>query len=471
MPRKAEQVQDHQLFEYSPLDTHDIRLLELLPSLDFDAEIHCTVSHSSLEKHPPYEALSYVWGDSNYTTSVQADGRPHHVTKNLELALRHLRLRENRRLLWVDAICINQQDVLEKNDQVGQMRRIYLGAEKVIVWLGEEENAGIALKFCSLIQNGVSISRFQKEVGKNGLTIEEVWSSCNSLFGRPWWTRTWVLQEVIHSRPATVYIGNIQLDLDDLCAKYSGYQGFKHTHNSIQRDHIVKFDIYSSVFRIEAMISTVEIIGWRREQRMTSEENHDPIISMLSAMHMSRFQQCQDARDKIYGLCGLIGDVDVTIDYSLSKSELYSSTMKQMLLRYPESLLLVESPERKIDSEKLPSWVPDWTTSRSLVPAIMSFWANEAFCCSGGSDRDSNEYMDFKPKFHLENSTLVMRAVQVGTITRTSFIEVTFGIGEGYQDTMKVFAYDKNEIETQNTSDQNPLHKPAPSTMTMNNSS
>jgi len=467
---KAEQVQDDQPFEYSPVGIHDIRLLELLPSLDFDSEIHCKISHSSLEKHPPYEALSYVWGGSNYTTSVQVGGRPHQVTTNLELALRYLRLYENSRLLWVDAICINQHDILEKNDQVAQMRWIYLGAEKVVVWLGEEENAGMALKFCSMIQNGSSVTRFQKEVERNGLTIEEVWSSCNSLFGRPWWTRTWVLQEVIHTRPTTVYIGNIQLDLDDLCAKYSDYQNHKHMHSSTERDNKGKIDIYSGIFRIEAMIDTVGIIGWRREQLMTSEEHNDPIIGMMSALHMSRFQQCQDPRDKIYGLCGLISDVNLTIDYSISKSELYSATMKEMLFRYPESLLLVESPEREIGSEKLPSWVADWSTSRSLVPAIMSFWANDAFCCSGDSDRDINNY-SLKPRFQIANSTLVMRAIQVGTITRTSFVKVIFGIGEEYQDTMKVFAYDKNQGDTKSISDQNPLHKPMSSTMTMSNSS
>jgi hypothetical protein len=121
---------------------------------------------------------------------------------------------------------------------------------------------------------------------------------CISLFTRPWWTRTWVLQEVIHSRPATVYIRTIQLDLDDLCAKYSSYQSYKHTQSSIQIDFKEHFDIYSGVFQIEAMINSVEIIGWRREQLIASRDEK-PIIGMLSALHMSRFQQCQDPRDNV----------------------------------------------------------------------------------------------------------------------------------------------------------------------------
>jgi hypothetical protein len=156
--------QDNRPLEYRLLGKHEIRLLELLPSPDFHSEIHCRIFHSSLDNHPPYEALSYVWGDSKATTSIQAHGRPHQVTTNLELALRYLQLPEERRVLWIDAICISQQDILEKNDQVALMRGINLGAEKVVDWLGEEEDAAIAVKFCSMIQDGVSMSRFEREI-------------------------------------------------------------------------------------------------------------------------------------------------------------------------------------------------------------------------------------------------------------------------------------------------------------------
>jgi len=476
MSQKEKEAQNSQPFEYSPLGTREIRLLELLPSPHFNSDIHCKVFSSSLESHPPYEALSYVWGDSKFTTSIQAQRRPHQVTTNLELALRYLRLPTERRVLWVDAVCINQQDILEKNEQVTQMRRIYLGAEKVVVWLGEEEDAAIALKFCNMIQNGVSMSRFEREVESHGLTLDEVWSLCHALFTRPWWTRTWILQEVIHSKPATVYIGTIQLDLDELCAKYNGYQTYKHTHSAMQSDSKEHFDIYSGVFQIEAMINIVEIIGWRREQLITSQDE-EPIIGMLSALHMSRFQQCKDPRDKIYGLCGLISDIDLSIDYSLSRSELYTATMVKMLLRYPESLLFVQSPDRRIGFEELPSWVPDWATSRSLVPSIMSFWLNEVFSCSGDSMDNENKSLDLnlKSAFHIDCSTLVIQAIPVGTITKTCFFDVIFGIGKEWQDTVKLFTYEKNYAGMQNISGQKTLHDgtkgPMSPTMTMSNSS
>jgi hypothetical protein len=131
---------DHHSFHHLSLN-HEARefrllkLLKLLPYSSFDDDVRCDVFHSSLDNHPPYEALSYAWGDPSITANIQCNAAPYAVTISLATALRYLRAKDGERIMWVDAICINQQDGIEKTHQVRQMRGIYTGAEQVRVWL------------------------------------------------------------------------------------------------------------------------------------------------------------------------------------------------------------------------------------------------------------------------------------------------------------------------------------------------
>jgi Heterokaryon incompatibility protein (HET) len=145
-------------YEYFPLRSSpsghsgdEFRLLVLLPGLD-DAEIQCEIQHASLDGPPQYEALSYTWGDPKGEDSlVPCRGDPSasypikvdegylRIGYNLECALKQLRHGTNPRTLWIDAICINQDDFEEKNQQVKAMARIYSNASRVLAWLGEHD--------------------------------------------------------------------------------------------------------------------------------------------------------------------------------------------------------------------------------------------------------------------------------------------------------------------------------------------
>jgi hypothetical protein len=89
----------------------------------------------------------------------------------------------------------------------------------------------------------------------------------------------------------------------------------------------------------------------------------------------------------------------------------------------------------------------------------MSFWINDIFSCSGDSIGKESESLDLKSAFQVDRSTLVMQAIQVGTITRTCIVEVTFDIGKEYHDTMKLFTYEKNQVKLQSISGQKALHE------------
>ncbi len=139
-------------FEYRQFETRrEIRLLKLHPSLDHSSEIYGEIFHAQLsifmKPYESYEALSYTWGDNNQTKELIIGGNKLAITSNLDSALRRLRLTHKPRVLWVDAICINQSDVSEKNIQVPLMREIYEFASKTVVWFGEENDAQVALEF------------------------------------------------------------------------------------------------------------------------------------------------------------------------------------------------------------------------------------------------------------------------------------------------------------------------------------
>lgn len=127
-------------YRYHPLDsdTSALRLTELLPG-HWDDPIRCNLEHTSLDVRPQYEALSYMWGDKSSTTIISLCGDAVRITKSLELALRYLRRADSSRILWIDALCINQTSITEKNQKVPEMWRVFSHAKKVVSWLGESD--------------------------------------------------------------------------------------------------------------------------------------------------------------------------------------------------------------------------------------------------------------------------------------------------------------------------------------------
>ena len=128
-------------YEYDKLPSSTaIRLVNLEGGIAEDT-LRCNIITTTLEAQSVYEALSYVWGDENDKPTIQI-GTQHEdrqlcITKNLAAALRRLRYPSSLRVLWIDSICINQNDIEEKNLQVPLMGEIYRQASRVLVWLGD----------------------------------------------------------------------------------------------------------------------------------------------------------------------------------------------------------------------------------------------------------------------------------------------------------------------------------------------
>lgn len=186
-------------FTYRPLITarNEIRLLRLRPAASFNEPLRVSLFHASLDAAPEFEALSYVWGKTwgEYAVWVEDgsqtfDGAGDHtklpslpITPNLDTALRHVRFRpvpaaastptQQDRILWVDALCINQQDPAERSRQVQQMRRIYEACVADVAYLGPHPSPPLTDKQVDDIDSDDEEAKAEQEVRAEGETDEQ----------------------------------------------------------------------------------------------------------------------------------------------------------------------------------------------------------------------------------------------------------------------------------------------------------
>ncbi|KAL2126231.1 hypothetical protein VTI74DRAFT_1378 [Chaetomium olivicolor] len=231
----------------------------------WDDTISCRLEVVALGIKPKYEALSYVWGKLHEVRQIRLNGHAIDVGTHFWSALRHLRSTMDDRPLWADVICINQQDIEERNDQVALMRDIYSQSQGVIVWLGDandwqhsrptEQTSScvwetdfaqtstlhpndqlkvthfhsqvanyyrlpLALRqslridhfagaYCLLSQLAQNRHINQAEIPLLGNhdAFHKTVQALHGIMSRPWWTRQWVTQEVVLPPRATVYLG------------------------------------------------------------------------------------------------------------------------------------------------------------------------------------------------------------------------------------------------------------------------
>lgn len=207
-------------YDYTRLDLarDAIRLLRL--EKGYSAEpLRCELFEAHLHDIDgiPYEALSYTWGDASAKREVIVNQQSFSITANLETALRALRLPHQDRLLWVDAICIDQSSDVEKSHQVGQMRLVYKLAEQVIIWLGpSSEDIDLLMGLANTLDLHASRTKsweqeWESIVVANGGPATDMfyraYMALDELLARPWFRRVWIIQEVASARSAVVVCG------------------------------------------------------------------------------------------------------------------------------------------------------------------------------------------------------------------------------------------------------------------------
>jgi hypothetical protein len=200
------------------------RLLVLEPAAKADTLLTGHLESCAVGDMGGYKALSYVWGEPKFIDRIFIDGKRLDITESLGTALRRLRSlpKQPPLRIWVDQICINQKDIMERNQQVRLMHAIYKDASQVLVWLGADpdEHASRAFQLVGSIRSIFEDKLLSQLARAEGASFDwiptEYWKSLRDLVKHPWFRRAWIPQEIGTDTEAQVYWGSEKIPWESL---------------------------------------------------------------------------------------------------------------------------------------------------------------------------------------------------------------------------------------------------------------
>lgn len=407
---------------YKPLKAEDqqIRVLFLHdPKPDNDGTIHGTLRTVSLHSKPSYRALSYHWGTSLAECPIRVNNTNCQVTSNLYSALQHLRQSKEQVCIWIDAICINQKDVEERNQQVQLMPEIYRLADQVTIWLGPSaDDSDYAMEVaqvweCEHLQKKNHLDLIEKI--RQGEFDERAWVAIRKFLARPYWTRSWVFQEILLAKAAMVKCGHKEMD-------WSCIKGLEETRYQLWR----KMDIFRMELPPErlAMMQDANLESLMLFLNFSAGLSDEPASKMFPMLKWTASLSCSDPRDKIYSMLGLAEDAKQypPPDYSSSIIDVYTDFARKQLLLDNNFDLLHEAgcrpgyPTIYNSQNLIPSWVPKWT----IPPQHHMLYYNESLYLGASADIGVNMLNAIAGN----KSSLQVEGVQVDTICRVSELDI-----------------------------------------------
>jgi hypothetical protein len=367
------------------LNGNYIRVLTLLLGAH-GSKMSCELDIVYLDQHPrhealQYNALSYAWGNPALSRLIWVNGKVMAISSNLESALEHLRSTREPRKLWIDAICIDQGNMRERSHQVLLMKRIYLRAERVLIWLGPQDTdsdlAFDVVEALSSKANPETLDRVNK-YGEADLVAplitrlgEEPMMALRATFSeREWWKRIWVIQEVVSARSASIVCGRRSISWSLL-------------NKILHRSHDIVLMKHPKLEVREQLASTMHsaIIFTAIRDQIRQQQMEDNILffekgtykmNLCGLLALFEGNFCTDPRDRIYALQNIIDEKRWTIipDYRKSVIEVFSEGTKAMVADADLNVLAYgyrssELPGQR-DFKTRPSWVVDWSIPRKF---------------------------------------------------------------------------------------------------------
>lgn len=415
-------------YEYIPLNVHqnEIRLVRVLPGCG-DDELHCTMTHERLNPNLDYQALSYAWidhqvyskNDINIPEKLFINGDSFClIQKNLASFFKHIRLADNTTgLIWVDALCINQNDTTERSSQVLRMSEVCKLAQRVIVWLGPENNDSTAA--LSFIKHPLDVevrpahalstdfawwSAAELATLESGIRTQATvptWKAVIHLLERAWWSRTWVVQESFLGQELIFMCGHeiatwlVLWNLVENLWAHSHVSSTSYLTLALLNYQWTSRIIPNGTSLLTKSSSARTILWLRHAQRQSSRD-------LLQALYHLRHTQASDPRDKVYGLLGLASDAKLIVscpDYSLTYEEVYTDLFKTMTSVRGDLDWLTLANSTGNDSI-FPSWYPDLTKKSPVDSINTSRSVAEGKQCGFRAARDS------KPVLELDSASL-----------------------------------------------------------------
>jgi hypothetical protein len=394
-------------YTYDDLDPamREIRLLRLVPG-NWEEPLRGELQIASLDDLSSYQALSYVWGNPNIVQTIQLHGKPFCITANLWAALRRLRRSYHERILWVDAVCINQRDLKEKSHQVSIMGEIFSRASQVFIWLGDsitKENDSLTFSsgtledgkdfnwLCNNFMQALECPGFldheSKTLAAFGifylLSIDTHWTNkpvfaniegryrvakgflsgwqaALKLIQLPWWSRIWTVQEVVLAKQATVVVGSVSAPWELFYGFYRSYTNHLPPGACCHDSTTWKMtrDLWDEIVLMRFTI-------WSFYACKTEPRALQPHVALWKNLWLFRHKAATDPRDKVYALLGLlhVGQQQWMLpDYSMSIPETFSRCT-EALIKSDNNLHALIGP--RLNQTGLPTWVMDFLPNLS----------------------------------------------------------------------------------------------------------
>jgi hypothetical protein len=352
----------------------NICLLNLLPG-NPDDPIRCTIRVVSLDQYPSYEAVSYVWGDPKEEKEIKVSDRDIPVTKSLWAGLQRLRYPTEERTLWIDQLCINQWDKKEKARQVALMRDIYKQCTRCVTWMGElrlgeyivaPQDAEAVFDFLRQVAAARTTSMQRLPVffedtreGRDARNAFRVFS----MFGNPWWSRIWTVQEAIVPTAGVLVWGPLSISQQDVLQAAQNLR-------DIQELSGLPMGFTSSRHEFTSMLRTLlyPVHGF----------NHSKIDGPLNLLMRWRHRKATDQHDKVYALLGLMPADAIpsaqACDYTIPVSALFAKVTLDLIRSEGSLRPLVGACDTRHVTADMPTWAIDFASTNRLGLRQMTWW-------------------------------------------------------------------------------------------------
>jgi hypothetical protein len=364
-------------------EVEEIRLIKIELFDPASEKLECSIETVQLATTPPYDALSYMWGDSSITKEITVNGLPIMVTENLWAALIEFWTRpRSTRLLWIDALCINQLSVLEKNHQVPLMGKIYSQARGVLMWLGvEQDNSPLGMAIIKRWGQGIHAARVADldellsaplktalRFIEDPFDVESL-TAAKHLLSRDYWKRIWIIQEVVLARNRLIICGKDDVDYNHFHHVHAYWTDITHLNkeNSISPELATR--ITNGGITGHTSITAIRRLMLQKAQAASKKQPWKPDILFL----ISNFPAsvCTDPRDKIFGFFGFLTEQEFPLepDYNLTMEEA-TKALTTGIIRDTNRLNCVSlagigfSENEKLADRSYPSWAFDFSAFR-----------------------------------------------------------------------------------------------------------
>jgi len=381
---------------YEALDankSHTTRLARILPSQP-DGEIALSLENVSLEEvEGTYDAVSYTWGPPEPCHTVFIDGKHLSLRENIYRFLYHCTKHDFQlTYLWIDSICIDQKNVPEKNAQVAMMGQIFEKAKRVLVWLGSDSEPGHLDQWhdrarsiqrphdtCWLEELPSLLQEMQDH------EVQKLEYDLKLTFCNPYWGRLWIVQEIALAQHAHLILGALLVAVPELLPLTYDWEDHLDMHEAtIEKQE-------RALHAIRERLNMIRGVIWKSDLPVV--RSSWPLWELVPQYKSSK---CEDKRDSIYGLLGMVDLVmPFPVDYNCTKEELFARTLLYFQLEAGLALASFDNISALMDVlhvtaaeiAKFETSMPDYRTKifRENHMILVLHWNGKVKCCDTDS--------------------------------------------------------------------------------------